>query len=52
MSGITTKTKKIVEEIKGTNVKILDTRKTCPNIRFLDKLAVKLGGGFNTIWII
>lgn len=47
MSGITTKTKKIVEEIKGTNVKILDTRKTCPNIRFLDKLAVKLGGGFN-----
>lgn len=47
MSSITTKTKKFVKEVENHNVKILDTRKTCPSIRFLDKEAVKLGGGYN-----
>ena len=47
MSGIATKTKKINELISNYNVKILDTRKTTPNIRFLEKWAVKIGGGYN-----
>jgi len=47
MSGITTKTKMFVERIKDLNTIILDTRKTCPGIRFLDKMAVKIGGGEN-----
>lgn len=47
MSGIATKTKKIKELILDYNVKILDTRKTTPNIRFLEKWAVKIGGGYN-----
>ena len=47
MSGIATKTKKINELISDYNVKILDTRKTTPNIRFLEKWAVKIGGGYN-----
>ena len=47
MSGITTKTRKFVKAVEKYNVKILDTRKTCPTIRFLDKEAVRLGGGHN-----
>ena len=47
MSGIATKTKKINKLISDYNVKILDTRKTTPNIRFLEKWAVKIGGGYN-----
>tara|TARA_B100000900_G_scaffold129827_1_gene109773 strand:+ start:675 stop:1511 length:837 start_codon:yes stop_codon:yes gene_type:complete len=47
MSGIATKTRKINELISDYNVKILDTRKTTPNIRFLEKWAVKIGGGHN-----
>jgi len=47
MSGIATKTKKINDLILDYNVKILDTRKTTPNIRFLEKWAVKIGGGYN-----
>ncbi len=47
MCGIATMTHKYVEEISGTGVKILDTRKTTPNLRSLEKYAVKTGGGFN-----
>ena len=50
MSGIATKTKKINELISDYNVKILDTRKTTPNIRFLEKWAVKIGGDITTGW--
>ena len=47
MSGIATKTNNINNLIKTFDVKILDTRKTTPNIRFLEKWAVKIGGGEN-----
>ncbi len=47
MSGIATKTNNIKKLISGFNVKILDTRKTTPNLRFLEKWAVKIGGGEN-----
>ena len=47
MSAIATKTNKYVEILKGTNTKILDTRKTTPGIRALEKWAVKIGGGEN-----
>jgi nicotinate-nucleotide pyrophosphorylase (carboxylating) len=47
MSGIATRTRQFVEEIRGTNATILDTRKTAPNLRAADKLAVRLGGGEN-----
>ncbi len=47
MSGIATETARYVEKIKGTGTKILDTRKTTPGVRFLEKEAVKLGGGVN-----
>jgi len=47
MSGIATQTRRYVKEIEGTNAKILDTRKTTPGMRILDKLAVKIGGGYN-----
>jgi len=46
-SGVSTLTNKFVDVMKGSNIKILDTRKTCPGWRYLDKYAVKLGGGFN-----
>lgn len=46
-SGIATETFKMTEVIKGLNVKILDTRKTVPGLRSLDKYAVKMGGGQN-----
>ena len=47
MSGIATTTHQIVEKLSSTNTKVLDTRKTTPNIRFLEKWAVKIGGGVN-----
>jgi nicotinate-nucleotide pyrophosphorylase (carboxylating) len=47
MSGIATTTHKIVQKVEGTNCKILDTRKTTPGLRFLEKEAVKIGGGYN-----
>jgi nicotinate-nucleotide pyrophosphorylase (carboxylating) len=47
MSGIATKTKYFCELIKGTNTRLLDTRKTTPNIRILEKMAVTIGGGYN-----
>ncbi len=47
MSGIATQTNKIVSLIKGTDVKLLDTRKTTPGIRYMEKWAVRIGGGYN-----
>ncbi len=47
MSGIATKTAMYVAMVEGTGAKILDTRKTTPNMRILEKLAVKTGGGHN-----
>lgn len=47
MCGIATLTRKYVDTIKGTRAKILDTRKTAPGLRCLDKYAVKIGGGMN-----
>jgi nicotinate-nucleotide pyrophosphorylase (carboxylating) len=47
MCGIATLASKYVEAVKGTKAKILDTRKTVPGLRLLDKMAVKIGGGFN-----
>jgi nicotinate-nucleotide pyrophosphorylase (carboxylating) len=47
MSGVATLTNKFVKQVKGTKAKILDTRKTIPGWRYLDKLAVKIGGGEN-----
>ncbi len=47
MSGIASLTKMYVEKIKGYRTKILDTRKTTPNFRLLEKDAVKIGGGTN-----
>lgn len=47
MSGIATQTQQIVQLIAGTNTKLLDTRKTTPGIRVLEKWAVKIGGGHN-----
>jgi nicotinate-nucleotide pyrophosphorylase (carboxylating) len=47
LSGIATTTKKFVDAIAGTKAKILDTRKTTPGLRTLEKYAVKMGGGEN-----
>ena len=47
MSGIASLTKKYVTELEGTNTKVLDTRKTTPNFRQFEKLAIKIGGGEN-----
>ncbi|HZH68026.1 MAG TPA: carboxylating nicotinate-nucleotide diphosphorylase, partial [Chitinophagales bacterium] len=47
MSGIATLTQKYVKAIEGTTTTVLDTRKTTPGIRFLEKYAVKVGGGEN-----
>jgi nicotinate-nucleotide pyrophosphorylase (carboxylating) len=47
MSGIATATRRYVEATAGTRARILDTRKTMPGLRALDKLAVRLGGGTN-----
>ncbi|HIW44960.1 MAG TPA: carboxylating nicotinate-nucleotide diphosphorylase [Candidatus Prevotella stercoripullorum] len=47
MSGIATMTHKYVERLKGTKTHVLDTRKTTPGMRILEKQAVKIGGGMN-----
>jgi nicotinate-nucleotide pyrophosphorylase (carboxylating) len=47
MSGIATLTRQFVDSVKGTRAKILDTRKTVPGIRSLQKYAVRVGGGHN-----
>jgi len=47
MSGIATLTHRLVEAVRGTRAVILDTRKTAPGLRVLDKMAVRLGGGQN-----
>ncbi len=47
LSGIATLTHKFVECVKGLRVKITDTRKTAPNLRFFEKYAVRAGGGYN-----
>ena len=47
MSGIATMTNRYVERLKGTHTRVLDTRKTTPGMRMLEKQAVKIGGGVN-----
>lgn len=47
MSGIATQTREYVKLCEGTKAKVLDTRKTTPGMRVLDKMAVKIGGGCN-----
>ncbi len=47
LSGIATATNKIVSQLKGLKTKVLDTRKTTPNLRLLEKEAVRIGGGEN-----
>jgi nicotinate-nucleotide pyrophosphorylase (carboxylating) len=47
MSGIATRTSEYVKLLEGTNTKVLDTRKTTPGLRVVEKMAVKLGGGKN-----
>jgi len=47
MSGIATFTNELVEELKNTQTKLLDTRKTTPTMRLFEKYAVKVGGGYN-----
>ena len=47
MSGIATYTRSIADLLKGTKTKLLDTRKTTPNMRVFEKYAVKVGGGYN-----
>ena len=47
MSGIATLTRKFVEAVHGTKARILDTRKTAPGMRVIDKFAVRCGGGQN-----
>lgn len=47
MSGIATYTNKVASMLKGTKTKLLDTRKTTPNMRIFEKYSVKVGGGYN-----
>jgi nicotinate-nucleotide pyrophosphorylase (carboxylating) len=47
MSGIATKTNRLVKLLEGTSTRLLDTRKTTPNFRLLEKWGVKIGGGHN-----
>jgi len=47
MSGIATQVRSIMKLVEGTNVKILDTRKTTPGLRWFEKKAVEIGGGTN-----
>ena len=47
MSGIATYTREIADLLKGTKTKLLDTRKTSPNMRIFEKYSVKVGGGYN-----
>ncbi len=47
MSGIASATRKFADILEGTKTKIVDTRKTAPGLRYLDKMAVRMGGGTN-----
>lgn len=47
MCGIATLTRQYVDQVRGTHAKILDTRKTVPGLRYLDKYSVRIGGGAN-----
>lgn len=47
MSGIATETRRYVEKLQGLKTKVLDTRKTSPGLRFMEKEAVRIGGGAN-----
>ena len=47
MSGIATMTRKYADQLEGTGTRIVDTRKTTPGLRELEKYAVRMGGGFN-----
>jgi nicotinate-nucleotide pyrophosphorylase (carboxylating) len=47
MSGIASETRRYVEKVQGTSARVLDTRKTAPGLRILDKYAVACGGGMN-----
>ena len=47
MSGIATLTRAYADQLKGYKTRLLDTRKTTPNFRLLEKEAVRIGGGFN-----
>ena len=47
MSGIATMTRRYAQQLEGTNAHVLDTRKTTPGMRILEKMAVKIGGGVN-----
>ena len=47
MSGIATYTREIADLLEGTETKLLDTRKTTPNMRIFEKYSVKVGGGYN-----
>jgi nicotinate-nucleotide pyrophosphorylase (carboxylating) len=47
LSGVATVTRRFVSEVKGTGVRIVDTRKTTPGLRYLEKYAVLVGGGHN-----
>jgi nicotinate-nucleotide pyrophosphorylase (carboxylating) len=47
MSGVATRTREYVKALKGTKTRVLDTRKTTPGLRLLEKEAVKIGGGVN-----
>lgn len=47
MSGVATNTRHVVDLLKGTNTQVLDTRKTTPGMRYLEKWAVRIGGGVN-----
>lgn len=47
LSGIATMTRKYADRLEGTNTKIVDTRKTTPGLRELEKYAVRMGGGYN-----
>ncbi len=47
MSGVATRTNQYVQQLEGTKTRVLDTRKTTPGLRLLEKEAVKIGGGVN-----
>ncbi len=47
ISGIATMTRKYADQLEGTNTRIVDTRKTTPGLRELEKYAVRMGGGYN-----
>lgn len=47
MSGIATYTRMVADRLSGTSTRLLDTRKTTPNLRLLEKYAVQVGGGYN-----